>query len=213
MASVNLITSLAAILLFIHPMTATSNFLSPLLSPVIDDVCKKVECGKGKCKVSMNSSFLYECECDPGWNQTLSKHDDGGFVKLLPCIVPNCTLDTTCTAAPPPVQDKAVKPNVSIFDPCYWTDCGGGSCNKTSPFAYSCECAEGYFNLFNVSAFSCFKECSIGMDCKNLGISTSNRTTIPAPALSDSGKNQAGLNYLGNCHWLIVLVMSLAILW
>ncbi|KAK0606938.1 hypothetical protein LWI29_006650 [Acer saccharum] len=209
MASVHLIASLAAILLFFHPMTATSNFLSPLLSPVIDDVCKKVECGKGKCKApsSMNSSF-YECECDPGWSQTASQHADD-FLKFLPCIVPNCTLDTSCTAAPSPVQDKAIKPNGSIFDPCYWTNCGGGSCNKTSPFTYSCECAEGYYNLFNVSAFSCFKECSIGMDCANLGISVSNKTTTPAPALSDSG---AGLKYLGNYHWLIVLVMSLAML-
>ncbi|KAK3190120.1 hypothetical protein Dsin_029681 [Dipteronia sinensis] len=210
MASVHLIASLTAILLFFHPMTTTSDFLSPLLSPVMDDVCKKVGCGKGKCKASfsMNSSFFYECECDPGWMQTPSQHADD-FPKFLPCIVPNCTLDTTCTAAPSSVQDKATKTNGSIFDPCYWTDCGGGSCNKTSPFTYNCECAEGYFNLFNVSAFSCFKECSIGMDCANLGISMSNKTTTTAPI----GKNQAGSNYLGNYHWLIVLVMSLAMLW
>lgn len=52
-----------------------------------DDACKKVECGKGKCKAS-NSSFFYECECDPGWTQTRSKNDDS--LKFLPCIVPNC---------------------------------------------------------------------------------------------------------------------------
>lgn len=206
MASVHLIASLA-ILLFWHPMSATTDSLSPLLSPIFDDVCKKVPCGKGKCKVSQNSTFSYECECDPGWMQTRSKHDD--FLKFLPCVVPNCTLSSDCTLAPPPVQDKATRTNESIFDPCRWSDCGGGSCNKTSPFTYSCVCAEGYYNLFNVSAFSCYKECSIGMDCKDLGISMSNTTTPPTPAaFADSG--QAGLNLLGNHHWLIILVMSLA---
>ncbi|KAH7521025.1 hypothetical protein JRO89_XSUnG0128800 [Xanthoceras sorbifolium] len=154
------------------------------------DVCKKVECGKGKCKASQNSTVFYECECDPG------------------------TLNSDCTAAPPPVQEKATKANESIIDPCHWADCGGGSCNKTSPFTYSCECAEGYFNLFNVSAFSCYKECSIGLDCANLGISMSNKSTSPTPAFADSGKNQAGSNFLGKYHWyhgLIVLVMSLAV--
>ncbi|KAL5782677.1 hypothetical protein ACOSP7_007706 [Xanthoceras sorbifolium] len=209
MASVHLIASLA-ILLF--PMTATSDFLSPLLSPLFDDVCKKVECGKGKCKASQNSTVFYECECDPGWKQTRSQHDN--FLKFLPCIVPNCTLNSDCTAAPPPVQEKATKANESIIDPCHWADCGGGSCNKTSPFTYSCECAEGYFNLFNVSAFSCYKECSIGLDCANLGISMLNKSTSPTPAFADSGKNQAGSNFLGKYNWyhgLIVLVMSLAV--
>lgn len=45
------------------------------------------------------------------------------------------------------------------FSVCRWTNCGGGSCNKTSPFTYDCRCSEGYFNLLNVSAFPCYKEC------------------------------------------------------
>lgn len=42
---------------------------------------------------------------------------------------------------------------------CHWADCGGGSCNKTSTFTYKCVCAEGFYNLLNVSFFPCFQEC------------------------------------------------------
>ena len=53
-----------------------------------DDVCKEVECGKGTCKPTKNSTFFFECECNPGWKQTRSADDDN--FKFLPCIVPNC---------------------------------------------------------------------------------------------------------------------------
>ncbi|KAF2284279.1 hypothetical protein GH714_020212 [Hevea brasiliensis] len=72
-----------ATLLLLQPMIARSDFLSP----VLDDVCKTVECGKGTCKPSHNSTLFYECECDSGWKQTRSDHDD--HHKFLPCIVPN----------------------------------------------------------------------------------------------------------------------------
>lgn len=55
-----------------------------------DDVCKEVECGKGTCKPSKNSTFLFECECHQGWKQSLSNDDDESSLKFLPCIVPNC---------------------------------------------------------------------------------------------------------------------------
>ncbi|KAG6757429.1 hypothetical protein POTOM_037741 [Populus tomentosa] len=172
-----------AILFLLQPLIARSGFLSPLLSPVFDDVCKKVECGKGTCKPSDNSTWFFECECDPGWKQTSSDHHD--HLKFLPCIVPDCTLNFSCMAAPSPVQGKANKDNESIFEPCFWTDCGGGSCNKTSTFTYSCACAEGYNNLLNVSAFPCYRDCAIGMDCRNLGISVSNKS-----ASVDNSRNQ-----------------------
>ncbi|KAJ9154270.1 hypothetical protein P3X46_027623 [Hevea brasiliensis] len=195
-----------ATLLLLQPMIARSDFLSP----VLDDVCKTVECGKGTCKPSHNSTLFYECECDSGWKQTRSDHDD--HHKFLPCIVPNCTLDYLCQAAPSPIQNKASKANASIFDPCFWTDCGGGSCNKTSTFTYSCECTEGYYNLLNVSNFPCLKECSIGMDCSGLGISISNKSASPAPVLTDSGQNQAGSSLQHSFPWLMALIMSLAMI-
>ncbi|XP_059447477.1 uncharacterized protein LOC132178912 isoform X2 [Corylus avellana] len=197
-----------ALLLVLQPRIALSDLLSPLLSPVFDNICKEVECGKGTCKGSSNGTFGFECECETGWKQTRSDDDD--HLKFLPCVVPNCTLDTSCTSAPSPVQEKERRANASIFDACYWANCGGGLCNKTSGFTYSCDCTEGYYNLLNVTAFPCFKQCAIGLDCKNLGITLSNKTTAVTPALADDATSILQ----GNSHWLIILMMSMAmVLW
>ncbi|KAL9319439.1 hypothetical protein ACSQ67_015956 [Phaseolus vulgaris] len=176
MAFASVITLVAFLLL--QPLPSTSNFLSPIF----------VECGKGTCKASENTTFLFECECQPGWKQTLSNDEDSDF-KFLPCIVPNCTLDYSCSKAPAPVQEKATKSNESIFDACNWVDCGGGSCNKTSMFSYNCECDAGYYNLLNVTSFPCLRECSLGMGCSELGISVTNSSTS-APPLNDNTKNE-----------------------
>ncbi|XP_022748969.1 uncharacterized protein LOC111298519 [Durio zibethinus] len=197
--------SFIAIFLILHLKIAKSD----ILSPMFDDVCKEVECGRGKCKPSLNGTFpYYTCDCDLGWKQTRADNDD--HLKFLPCIVPNCTLNSACAAAPSPVQEKASKANQSIFDVCHWTNCGGGSCNKTSPVTYDCKCSEGYFNLLNVSAFPCYRECAIGLDCTNLGISISNKSTSTTPTLSQNDVNQAGSKLLGNCHWVIMSVLLLA---
>uniref|UniRef100_A0A6N2N0F5 EGF-like domain-containing protein n=1 Tax=Salix viminalis TaxID=40686 RepID=A0A6N2N0F5_SALVM len=200
------ITSVA-ILFLLQPLIARSGFLPPLQSPILDDVCKKVECGKGTCKPSRNSTWFYECECDPGWKQVSS--DDH---KFLPCIVPNCTLNLSCMPAPSPVQDKASKDNESIFDPCFWTDCGGGSCNKTSTFTHSCTCAEGYNKLLNISAFPCYRDCAIGVDCQNLGISVSNKSASPTPVMVDSSKNQDSSILQEKFHWLMALIVLLSMI-
>lgn len=197
-------TAILALFLVLLPLTATSDFLSPLLSPIFGDVCKEVECGKGNCKPSENSTFNFECECSPGWKQARS--DDSDSFKFLPCVIPNCTLDYSCTEAPPPVQEKERRANdSSIFDPCYWTDCGGGSCNKTSVFTHKCECNDGYYNLLNVTAFPCFKECSIGMDCKNFGISVMNKSSSSAtPGLPQNTSNQASSMLRAKSIWWII---------
>ncbi|MBA0585271.1 hypothetical protein Gorai_016052 [Gossypium raimondii] len=189
-----------SIFLLLHLKIAKTDFLSPLLSPlfgfffmVADDVCKEVECGRGKCKPSINGTLpFYICECDPGWKQTFSDKDDHAHLKFLPCIVPNCSMNNVCSAAPSPAQEKASDTDQSAFDICKWTNCGGGSCNKTSPFTYDCRCSEGYFNLLNVSAFPCYKECAIGLDCANLGISLTNKSTpvTPTPSTSQNDVNQ-----------------------
>ncbi|XLR19943.1 hypothetical protein S83_047855 [Arachis hypogaea] len=51
--------------------------------------------------------------------------------------------------APAPAPHKERRSNESVFDACFWVDCGGGSCNKTSPFSYSCHCDVGYYNILN----------------------------------------------------------------
>ncbi|CAH2079136.1 unnamed protein product, partial [Thlaspi arvense] len=208
MASVGNTLCLLATLLLIYQKTATCDFLSPLLSPMFENICKQVECGKGKCKAPSNSTFGYECECDNGWKQ-LDHH-----LKFLPCVTPNCTFDLTCGEAGPPTQPKTPPNdnNASIFDACHWMDCGGGFCNKTNPFLYRCNCHEGYRNLMNITTLPCFKQCALGMDCLNLGIPLSKASPSPPPALPDSSKNQAaGLNLKGSSFWLIASLLCVSL--
>ncbi|CAN7110448.1 unnamed protein product, partial [Brassica rapa subsp. narinosa] len=201
----NTLYFVAAILL-IHQNTVTSDFLSPLLSPMFDDICKEVQCGKGKCKASLNATFMHECECDNGWKQI--DHN----LKFLPCVTPNCTFDLTCGEAASPAQPKTPPKdtNASFFDICHWVDCGGGFCNKTNPFLYSCNCREGYNNLMNITTFPCFKQCALGMDCLNLGIPLSNASSSSPPALPDSSKNQ-GLNIRGSSLWFITYLLCVSL--
>lgn len=145
------------------------------------------------------------------------------------------TLNFSCAKAPAPAPNPNGS-NFSVFDrnipffansyhpidlllicscfvlvACYWTDCGGGSCNNTSVFTHSCVCEEGYYNLFNSTSFPCYKECkheqklqflafkavesilmceylvllgAIGGDCGNLGISVMNASNLSPPRSS-----------------------------
>ncbi|XP_015938004.1 uncharacterized protein LOC107463669 isoform X3 [Arachis duranensis] len=182
MAFARVIIALVFELVLLHPYSASSDFLSPLLSPIFDDVCKDVKCGKGTCKPSKNSSFFFECECDPGWNKLFASNDDGAF-NFLPCIIPNS---------------------------CNWVDCGGGSCNKTSTFSYACECDTGYDNLLNSTAFPCYKQCALGMDCSNLGISVKNSSSSEPPALNDNSKSEGSSIVQGSFIWVVMLIMLMA---
>ncbi|KAL1220672.1 hypothetical protein V5N11_003375 [Cardamine amara subsp. amara] len=205
---------LLAALLLIYQKTATCDFLSPVFGN--NTICKDVLCGKGKCKESSNSTFnfMYECECDNGWKQ-FTPH-----LKFLPCVIPNCTFDLTCGKAASPSQPKTLpKDNVtnSIFDVCKWVDCGGGSCNSTKPFLYSCDCHEGYRNLMNITAFPCLKECALGTNCSGLGIPMSNASSPDASLASptdlpDSSKNQATrLNLRGSSLWWITFLLCVSL--
>ncbi|XP_052208671.1 uncharacterized protein LOC127812298 isoform X2 [Diospyros lotus] len=210
MASAGIIPLLFAVFLGVQPWTGDSNILSPVFSPHLDDVCKGVECGKGTCKPSPNATYLFVCECDPGWKQTRPAH--GSALKFIPCVVPNCSLDYSCTkAAPGPVQDKELPANKSFFNPCHWIDCGRGTCSKTSPFTHTCKCEEGCYNLFNHTAFPCLRDCSLGMDCSSLGITAKNDTSsTPRSSLADNGTNRAGGSIqLGGINWLILVVSTI----
>lgn len=200
-----------AIILVHQSNSAAANFTFPF-----GDACKEDVCGKGKCVASNNSTFGFECQCEPGWKQARSQDDDS--LKFMPCVIPNCTLNYNCAKTPDPAPDKN-KANSSIFDPCFWTDCGGGSCNKASFFTHKCECQEGYSNLFNSTAFPCFKQCSLGGDCANLGINIENNTLSSpnnqSPGLADnSGSYAVSLKPIGGFKGFVVtVVMSLALVW
>ncbi|XP_023900477.2 uncharacterized protein LOC112012314, partial [Quercus suber] len=172
-----------------------------------DELCKDVVCGKGTCKPSNQSAFfLFECECYPGWKQ--ASFGPAEKFKFLPCVVPDCTINYSCMNASSPVQDKGSIANESIFDPCHWTDCGGGFCNKTSNFTYSCECAKDYYNILNDTSMPCFQDCAIGMDCSTLGIS--NKSTSATQVVSDDGMNHAASILQGHYFWLIALMTFMA---
>ncbi|XP_030543460.1 uncharacterized protein LOC115750325 [Rhodamnia argentea] len=203
---------LAALLVLATPVT--SDLLSPLtpfLSPLLDERCKEVACGRGKCKPLLNDSaiFLYECECDPGWRKSPLRGTDP--LKFLPCTLPNCTIDPSCERASSPAQEKASGDrHPSILNPCMWVDCGGGSCNQTSQYSYTCVCEESYSNLLNAQSLPCFKECSFGMDCLNLGIPLTNESS--PTDWGDIDVSKAHSLSRGKSSWLVLWALLLGVL-
>ncbi|KAL8048006.1 hypothetical protein ABFX02_07G035700 [Erythranthe guttata] len=192
---------------------AAANFTIPFLSPFFgDNACKENLCGKGNCVTTNNSTFGFECQCEHGWKQARSQDDD--FLAFLPCVVPNCTLNYTCAKSPTPPPDNQNRSNLSFFDPCFWTSCGGGSCNKTSLFTHACVCEQGYYNLFNSSAFPCYNDCAIGMDCANLGLNIGNSSTSTPPKTPTSDDDSSyGESLIPRVEfgWLITIMTSLAL--
>ncbi|OVA05398.1 hypothetical protein BVC80_441g161 [Macleaya cordata] len=169
--------------LVLQSLTA-ADFLSPLLSPFLDDVCKEVECGKGKCKSSLDNNLPFICECEPGWKQITPFEQDHDLLHFLPCVIPNCTVDISCnTAAEPPMPEFKEPPlNESFFDVCYWLYCGGGACIPSMEF------------------------CAFGMDCARLGITVSNESTTSTPKLEDPSENHGNYH---NSTWEVPLVDDL----
>ncbi|XP_038978312.1 uncharacterized protein LOC120108702 [Phoenix dactylifera] len=186
---------------------AAGDFLAPLLAPVINATCDNVECGKGTCKPSLNYTFGFLCECNPSWSQFYN-------FSSSPCVIPNCSINYSCSNhSEAPAPSPAPPPNTSIFDSCFWSYCGGGKCVKTSTFEHRCECEEGFSNLLNITSFPCYRDCSLGADCAELGITLSNATTPSSPpSLSDNGSSFAGDSFApNNLLWLFILMISLII--
>ncbi|KAL8171142.1 hypothetical protein V2J09_022946 [Rumex salicifolius] len=177
-------------IVFHQSYTVSSDFLSPFLSPIFENVCKEVPCGKGSCKPTQNSMIPFECVCEPGWKQPLSAD---GFA-FLPCVIPNCTINMGCspTASPAPAPAPQNATKSSIFDVCSWDFCGSGTCNRSSNSSYSCSCSEGYDNLMNSTSLPCFRQCELGGDCKKLGLTLFNNTAhAPTANASNDSTNKA----------------------
>lgn len=204
--------AIISIFLLLQPISS-SNILAPLLSPFIEEFCKDVACGKGKCKTSFNHSIGYRCECDPGWKQIVSDDNgDGGNLRFLPCVIPNCTVDYSCEKAQTPSpQIKDPPKNTSFFDACNWAFCGKGTCAKSNKTGHVCQCEEGAANLFNMTSFPCFGECSMGMDCASLGISLPNKSSPPTSALTDVNDNHASSVLSGKIFWMVILMLAIAL--
>lgn len=206
--------ALLSIFLLFQPISS-SDFLAPLLSPFIEEFCKDIACGKGKCKVASNHTIGYMCECDPGWKQTISDddNDDDDNLRFLPCVIPNCTVDYSCQKAETPSpQIKDPPKNTSFFDACNWAFCGKGSCVKSNNTDHICQCEEGSANLFNQTSYPCFSECSLGANCDNLGLALPNSSSPPAPASvsTDKTANHATAILPGKITWLAILMLAIA---
>ncbi|KAH9615022.1 hypothetical protein KSS87_020621 [Heliosperma pusillum] len=124
--SSNTIYALFVILLTAASATASlDDFLAPFAAPVLGELCKGVGCGKGKCKMSEKNGLTYECECDPGWMQTIFPNIS--TPKFLPCVIPNCTLNHSCAeveaAAPPVAESGNPFSNASILERSFESNC------------------------------------------------------------------------------------------
>ncbi|XP_068651401.1 uncharacterized protein [Aristolochia californica] len=197
------------ILLFLQqPISASFDDLAPILPPRFN-ACHGIECGKGTCRESSNRTTPFVCECDRGWKRL---HTDDDF-PFLPCVVPDCDFDLSCTNSSSPAPSVPEHPtNHSVFDPCDWAYCGQGSCMKTAEFNHKCDCKEGYGNLLNITFFPCFSECALEGECKNMGIGLSNRSSASTtPNLSESSQNFASSKVPGNLLWTTILMTSMAI--
>ncbi|XP_039114717.1 delta and Notch-like epidermal growth factor-related receptor [Dioscorea cayenensis subsp. rotundata] len=212
MGAAKVLVILVAIIQLVSPwmgLTTASgaDAFAPFLSPFTNGLCDGVDCGKGTCKTSESHLFGFTCECNQGWTQ----FHIGDHFRFLPCNIPNCTVDYSCskdiapTAAPP----ESTPSNLSLFDPCLWSTCGGGECRKTGAYDHKCDCKAGYSNLLNISSFPCLKECSLTGDCAKLGITLSNSTSSnTTDNSSSSGTNSASFRSK-NLVWLFIILTSL----
>ncbi|PIN07606.1 hypothetical protein CDL12_19823 [Handroanthus impetiginosus] len=187
---------------------ATADESSPsLIAPFFGDVCNETVCGRGTCMPTLNTTFGFECECEDGWAQ--SRPQGFEYLNFLPCVVPNCTLNYTCANEDNPRNPNFERSaNLSIFDPCYWADCGRGRClsNSNSTFVHTCECEEGFYNLLNATIFPCFSQCAFGEDCPGLGLNTSEPLLNPFLPANDATNLISG----GDFACLIIMAITLA---
>ncbi|KAL1548630.1 hypothetical protein AAHA92_16838 [Salvia divinorum] len=199
--------AIVAITLALGSASASAKFTIPFLG---HNVCKvNVFCGKGKCVASNSSSFGFACECEKGWTQS-RPHDSTSF-KFLPCVVPQFTVnfssgDNYKAPAPAPSINK------SSFDPCSWTNCGGGTCKKTSMLTHSCECKDGYYNLFNSSSFPCYKQRAIGGESPDPGNTMTNSST-PSPRQSSNVVADSASSFITSSWLMAMVAMSAPFLW
>ncbi|KAI7739040.1 hypothetical protein M8C21_021909 [Ambrosia artemisiifolia] len=215
-SSIFSLASTSAMLFVLVFLSSTANSDIDIPSPIVDNLCDQVSCGRGNCSLDRAKPFNFVCKCYPGWRRTLIS-DTEDDLQFLPCVIPNCSINYSCMPAPPP--SPPIPDNITIFDPCYWTYCGEGTCNKNhTTDKHACNCNPGYTNLMNISIFPCFRDCAIGTDCSRVGVRSSD--TTPPPGDSSQGETAGlaasqGIRFLsGGFHCIGVIVMSVALaLW
>nr|ABK27112.1 unknown [Picea sitchensis] len=146
-------------------------------------VCDFYDCGNGICKDSSVYPF-FRCECKHGWRRP---HVDNRALSYLPCVIPNCKLNSACSdALYPSTTSEVHRGNLSYserFSPCDWDVSGAGTCVKKPHGSHTCLCHQGYQNLMNSTIGYCVTECELGADCAAEGVTiagTSSKTVKPA---------------------------------
>ncbi|KAL4195334.1 hypothetical protein AMTRI_Chr05g64110 [Amborella trichopoda] len=146
-------------------------------NPITDGVCKLVDCAQGTCNKSNELLEPFKCVCFPGWKNL----QIGPLSGFLPCVIPNCTLDLSCGETAPPPPFPLLPPPINLSDPCSYTSCGEGKCVRINETSHMCECNPGSANLLNATNLPCFKQCSLGADCKGIGFGPGATSPPPPP--------------------------------
>lgn len=169
-------------------------------------LCDIFKCMKGKC-VTTNSIPFYECQCDAGWKSPF------GW-SWTPCVLPNCTIDRTCSNAtsPAPAPAPTFSPT-GLFNVCSFPVCGNGDCiqNSTSSDNYQCDCHSGYSNLRNKSDGYCLQSCALGANCQNLNISIGGSPKPPPPPASSNQITNQGSKQICLIHTIIMMATVLLV--
>ncbi|XP_020577184.1 vitamin K-dependent protein S-like isoform X2 [Phalaenopsis equestris] len=174
---------------------------------VDEDLCGNVDCGRGICKSPAANMAGFVCVCEPGWSQL----HFGNHFRFLPCNIPDCDYQFSCyneslDHSKPPFLNSTAG---NIFDPCFWSFCGEGECERISAFDHKCKCKEGYSNLLNISNFPCIKECMLDANCDNLGYSLTNSTPSSSPKV-DSNHSEGSVFTANLLRLLLVLITIVA---
>ncbi|XP_031475026.1 uncharacterized protein LOC116247168 [Nymphaea colorata] len=207
-AGIRLSATLLLLLFLLSRAAAASDDASPpLLYPsLLGDACSGVQCGKGTCIPTSHQIIPYACECEEGWTKLFRS----SAFDFLPCVIPNCTVDFSCTKPPIPALAPTDRLNFSIFDPCTYTYCGEGECVRTSNLFHRCDCREGYANLLNVTIFPCLSECFLTAECSSVGL-FGNHSSSDSPSISP-GSSNAELGLSGRTRSIITLGLLGAII-
>ncbi|KAL6883653.1 hypothetical protein ACP4OV_011067 [Aristida adscensionis] len=139
-------------------------------------ICDTAKCGKGTCVETVALLFIpaYNCTCDPGWSHLID------LAPFTPCVIPNCTMDSSCLDPRPTVPK-----GIPITDPCVFANCGrGGECIHGEGWGYQCGWHQGFTNMLNDTSMPCINgvDCRFGADCAKLGLTNPPAAGSPAPA-------------------------------
>ncbi|KAL6532360.1 hypothetical protein OROGR_014330 [Orobanche gracilis] len=200
-----------AIILVFQVYSVTANISIPFLSPLLgnSNPCRESVCGKGNCVFSSNSTFGYECECDSGWKQAGPQDDE--YLKFLPCVIPNCTLDYDCANAPAPPASGLIAEVVRAIKRRF-------SHTLVNVRRVTTICS---IPLLSHATRNILKFCgAFGLDCTSLGLGINNSTTLrpdTSPSSASDSKSSHSVSLIPRVEygWLIGLstTLALVLLW